>query len=128
MKGFELAFLAVGAIIGAFVRYRMTESSIVFGGLSVNVLLVNVIGSFILGAFSVVSPHLNLDPNYTLLMSIGFCGSLTSMSSFALETCNLLDGSYLYHAVVNILANVFLSLGALISARELTTVIIGLLH
>jgi CrcB protein len=124
MKGIEILFIAIGAIVGAVLRYRLTEAPVAFGGLSVNILLVNVAGSFILGAFSVVSPLLNLNTNYTLFMSIGFCGSLTSMSSFALETCNLLDNKCLQLAAVNILANVALSLGALIAGRTITDIIL----
>jgi len=123
MKGIEVIFIAIGAVVGAVLRYRMTEAPVVFGGLSVNILLANIVGSFILGAFSIGSPLLNLNSNYTLFMSIGFCGSLTSMSSFALETCSLLDNKCLQLAVVNILANVFLSLGGLIAGRTLTDII-----
>jgi CrcB protein len=124
MKGIELIFLAVGAIVGACLRYRITESSMVLGGISINILVVNVVGSFILGVFSVVSPFLNLDTHYILFMSVGFCGSLTSMSALALETCNLLDNSYFHLAVLNIIANAFLSLGALVAGRALTTLIL----
>ena len=124
MKGIELLFLAAGAVIGALLRYRLTEAPVIFGGLSVNILIANVCGSFALGTFSIISPLLNLDANYTLFMSVGFCGSLTSMSSFALETCNLFDSKCFQLAVVNILANVFLSLGALISGRVVTEIII----
>ncbi len=123
MKGIEVLFIAIGAVIGAVLRYRITEAPVVFGGLSVNLLLVNVFGSFMLGAFSIVAPLMNLNSNYTLFMSIGFCGSLTSMSSFALETCSLLDNKCLQLAVVNILATVFLSLGGLVTGRTLTDII-----
>ena len=123
MKGIEILFLALGAVIGAVIRYRITEAPVAFGGLSVNILLVNVVGSFILGAFSIISPLLNLNTHYTLFMSVGFCGSLTSMSSFALETCNLLDNNCLQHALVNVLANVFLSVGGLMAGRTLTDII-----
>ena len=118
MKGIEVLFIAIGAVFGAVLRYRITEVPVVFGGLSVNLLLVNVFGNFILGAFSISAPLLNLNSNYTLLMSIGFCGSLTSMSSFAFETCSLLDNKCLQLAVVNILANVFLSLGGWLQAEN----------
>ena len=47
MKGIELVFLAIGAVVGAFLRYRLTEGPILLGGLSINILLVNVLGSFI---------------------------------------------------------------------------------
>jgi fluoride exporter len=127
MKGIELAFLVIGAIIGACLRYRITSAPMVLGGLSISLLLVNVLGSFILGVFSVVSPLLKLDAHYTLFMSIVFCGSLTSMSSFALETCNLLDNDCLHFAFLSIIANVFLSLGALISGRALSSIILEMI-
>jgi len=55
MKGLEFVFLAVGSVLGAFLRYKVTESPLLFNTLPVNVLIVNVIGAFILGAFIVVS-------------------------------------------------------------------------
>jgi len=69
MKGIEFVFLAIGAVVGACLRYRLTEGPILLGGLSINILLVNVLGSFSLGMFSVVSPLMKLDSNYTLFMS-----------------------------------------------------------
>jgi CrcB protein len=127
MKGFELIFLAIGAIVGAFLRYRITEAQMILGGFSINLLLVNAVGSFILGAFSVISLFLNLDAHYTLFTSIGFCGSLTSMSSFALETCSFLDNNHLHFAVLNIIASVALSWGALVSGRAITNSIFDVL-
>ena len=119
MKWIEFVLLAVGAVIGAFLRYKLIESPTAVYGLPVNVLAVNVIGSFILGLFSIMSVGLNFDPQYTLLVAVGFCGSFTTMSSFALETNNLFDNNRFSLLALNILANVGLSLGALFGGRLL---------
>ena len=89
MKGIEIVMLAVGALIGVFLSYKLVESPIVLGGLQINMLIVNVIGSFLIGLFSVLTLAFNLDAKYVLLVAVGFCGSFTTMSSFALETSNL---------------------------------------
>jgi CrcB protein len=119
MKWIEFVLLAVGAVIGAFLRYKLVESPVAVYGLPVNVLVVNVLGSFILGLFSVLSIGLNLETQYTLLVAVGFCGSFTTMSSFALETSNLLDNNRFSLLALNILANVGLSLGAIFGGRFL---------
>jgi CrcB protein len=119
MKGIEFAFLAVGAVAGAFVRYKLAESPLILGTLPVNILVVNVIGSFILGVFSILSVLWNLDTKYSLLAAVGFCGSLTTMSSFALETTNMIDNRQFGNVAINILANVGLSLGAVIGGRSI---------
>jgi len=123
MKWIEFALLAVGAVLGAYLRYRMVESPSTIYGLPVNVLIVNVIGSFILGFFAVLSPALNLDPKYTLFVGVGFCGSLTTMSSFALETTNLFDGNRYGLMALNILTNVGLSLGAVFAGKTIADVL-----
>jgi CrcB protein len=124
MKWIEIGLLATGAVIGAFLRYKLVESPVAVYGLPVNVLVVNVLGSFILGAFSVLSIGLNLAPQYTLLVAVGFCGSFTTMSSFALETSNLADANRFSLMALNILANVGLSLGAIFGGRLLGDAIV----
>lgn len=125
MKMIEFALLAVGAILGAFLRYAIVSSPQNIGGLPLNVLAINVIGSFIIGLFSVVALALNLSSNYTLFVGTGFCGAFTTMSSFALETSNLMDNNRLILVALNILANVGLSLVAVISGKVVGEAIIS---
>jgi CrcB protein len=60
MKGIELILLVIGAIAGALLRYKIVSSPMLLGALPLNVLFVNIIGSFILGVFSVMSLSWNL--------------------------------------------------------------------
>jgi len=125
MKWIEFALLAGSAVVGAFLRYKMVESPVAVYGLPVNVLAVNIVGSFVLGLFSVLSVALNLEPKYTMLVAVGFCGSFTTMSSFALETSNLADANRFSLMALNILSNVGLSLAAVIGGRLLGDEIIA---
>lgn len=119
MKWLEFALLALGAVIGAFLRYKLVESPTTLYGLPVNVLIVNVIGSFILGLFSILSVALNLNSQYAIFTAVGFCGSFTTMSSFALETTTLMESNRFTLMALDILANVGLSIGAVVGGRAL---------
>lgn len=125
MKLIDLVFLAAGGLGGIFLRYGITKSPLLLGALPVNVLIVNIIGSFILGSFAVLSQQWNLDEKYALLVAIGFCGGLTTMSSFALESSNLIDNKQYSLVALNIITNVGLSLGAIFGGKTLVSMILG---
>ena len=125
MKGIEFVLLAVGAIFGAYLRYKITESPLIFNTLPLNILIVNVIGAFLLGLFVVLFHQWNLDTRYSLFAALGFCGSLTTMSSFALESSNLLENSHYLTMAIHILANVGISIAALIGGKTLMQTILA---
>lgn len=124
MKGLEIGLLAMGATLGAVIRYKISASPLLFNTLPLNVLVVNVVGSFILGLFVVLSEQWNLDSRYSIFLAIGFCGSLTTMSSFALDSNNLLENGHYVTLIINILSNVGLSICALIGGKTLMTMIL----
>ena len=125
MKGLEFIFLGMGSVLGAFLRYKLTESPLIFNTLPVNILIVNIAGAFILGVFVVVSQQWHLDSKYSLFAAVGFCGSLTTMSAFALDSSNLLESNQYISFIVNIFTNVGLSIAALIGGKSLMTAIIN---
>lgn len=122
----DLLYLAVGAVAGAYIRYRMTSQNLFIGdSLPLSVLMVNVVGSLILGASSTAVVRLGLDQRYTLLIGIGFCGSLTTMSSFAFETMNLIDVGKLLLAGLDVVLNVGISVLAIFAGRAIVLLLIG---
>ena len=123
MKGIEFLLLGLGALAGAFLRYKIAESPILLGVLPINILIINVVGSFILGMFVVISINFNLDPNI-LSLSTRFCGSFTTMSSFALQSVSLMDSKHFVLFGLNLIGNVGLSILALVAGRAIMSAIL----
>ena len=123
---YDLAYLAAGALLGVFLRYEVTGDNLFIGSLPISVLLVNIIGSFILGASSTAVSGLGLDQRYTLFIGIGFCGTLTTMSTFAFESVNLIGVGELATAGAYIILNVGCSLGAILLGRVIINLVFGL--
>jgi len=125
MKGLEFVFLGVGGILGTFLRYKLLETQLLFHFIPINTLLVNILGSFILGIFIVTSIHYHIDGRYALFVAVGFCGSLTTFSAFALDSSTLLDNNQYGIMFVNIIANVGLAIASLFAGKTLMNAILN---
>lgn len=108
-----LLLIASGGAIGAICRYLATMwSQNVFGqGFPYGTLLVNVVGSFIMGlTMAAINHQWIISPHWRPLIAVGFLGALTTFSSFSMETLTLFMHEEWLKATLNILLNVVLCL------------------
>ena len=105
--------VALGAALGANARYLLGLWAASRFGVSFpyGTLIVNVAGSFLLGFFvAVTTERLSISTETRLLLIVGFFGSFTTFSSYAVESLTLLRVSGWWSAFLNIAGNNLLAL------------------
>jgi CrcB protein len=106
---------------GSHVVYKFLPVTFPYGTLSVNVL-----GSFIIGF---VMYYLNtnelISPATRIFLTTGFCGGLTTFSTFSFETINFMKSGEFLFAGLNILANLILTLLVLFISYKLSKILSG---
>lgn len=76
-------------------------------------LLINILGSFLAGLlFVLFKTRWSAYAEYAPVVLVGFLGAFTTFSTYALESARLLTGGGGLHAVVSILAQNLLGIGA----------------
>ncbi len=118
--------IAAGGAVGAVLRFWVSIGvhAAIGRGFPYGTLSVNILGSFGIGALSVLFlERLAVGPEIRSLVLIGLLGSFTTFSTFSLETINLLQGGRFSAAAANVLLNVSLCVVGtwlgLIVARQL---------
>lgn len=105
-----LLLVLVGGAIGAPVRFLADRwvTTRLPGPFPWGTLAVNVVGSFVLGLLAASAPQWLL-----ALGGVGFCGALTTFSTFSFETVRLAEEGRWGAATLNVAAGVVLSAVAL---------------
>ena len=109
----KLLNIAFGGAIGAVLRYWVSGLSckVFSGGFPWGTLIVNLIGSFIIGLIWGLLEIVTISQNIRLFIFIGLLGSFTTFSTFSLENFNLIqDGEY-WLVLCNIAISVVLGVG-----------------
>lgn len=112
-----MAYLAValGGALGAVARYGLSGwvQHLTGGFFPYGTLAVNVLGSFIIGlALQMATGRFVWSLEARLLLTTGFCGALTTFSTFSYETLALLEDQQWLAAGGNTLLNVLVCLAA----------------
>ena len=110
-----LSLVALGGAIGAALRYLAGVGILRLVGLHdfpVAILTVNVVGSFLMGAFVVLAAERGLTHLSPFVMT-GLLGGFTTFSAFSLETMTLIERGATGQAALYVLLSVGLSVGGL---------------
>lgn len=104
--------VALGAALGALLRWVLgMKFNSWFPTLPPGTLIANVVGGYIIGiaiAFFAQTPQ--LAPEWRLLIVTGFCGGLTTFSTFSAEVLHLLQQGRLLWASATVSVHVMGSL------------------
>lgn len=107
-----LMWIALGAALGAPSRY-LTDRLIQTWHDSVfpwGTFTVNIVGSFMLAI--VVGSGDVVDPAVVAVVGVGFCGALTTYSTFSFETFRLIEKGEWFYATTNLLISLLAGFGA----------------
>jgi len=121
-----VAMVLLGGAIGAPLRYltdlyvQSRRDSVMPWG----TFIVNVVGSLVLGVTMALAGSLTL-PSWVLpLVATGFCGALTTFSTFGYETIRLLEEGSTFAAATNSLGSLGVGLGVCAGGYAATALLI----
>ena len=110
----QLLYIGIFGGLGCMARYLASGWTYQLVGrhLPYGTLLVNIVGSFLLGLL--VTSGFRGDffsPEIRIGLAVGFMGGFTTFSTFSYETLHLLENGSFWQAGLNILLNVVLCIG-----------------
>lgn len=104
--------ISFGAALGALLRWQLgLKLNSIFPVLPPGTLAANLIGGYFIGlAVAYFAQEPNIAPEWRLLIITGFCGGLTTFSTFSAEVVSLLEDDRLALAMGSIATHVIGSL------------------
>lgn len=104
--------ISLGAAFGSVMRWLLsTRLNSLFPALPLGTLAANLIGGYLIGvAISYFALHVELPPQWRLLVITGFLGGLTTFSTFSAEVVTQLQQGNLLWAFAGIAVHVMGSL------------------
>ncbi len=100
--------ISLGAALGALLRWQLgLRLNSLFPALPPGTWVANMVGGYIIGiAIAYFAQAAAIAPEWRLLVVTGFCGGLTTFSTFSAEVVDLLQSGQLAAAMAAIAAHV----------------------
>ena len=111
----RVAFVILGAAIGAPARFVIEQSLRKFSNAPWGTFTVNVLGSFVIGL------TWGATDNTTALVAIGFAGAFTTWSTFMLDIYLAIELKKIKAAIINYIGSLMLGLLAAALATNLVS-------
>ena len=96
----------IGGALGSLARYAVAFWALpISGRLPWGTIIINIVGSFIIGFFGTLTVAHGRYPasdNLRLFVMVGLCGGFTTFSSFSLQTLDLMRAGAYGRAMINI--------------------------
>ncbi|MCW5715103.1 MAG: fluoride efflux transporter CrcB [Bauldia sp.] len=120
----NILIVAAGGAIGSVSRYLVGSASLrLFGsGFPVGTMIVNVLGSFLMGVFiELLAQRFNASEQLRLLVATGLLGGFTTFSAFSLDVVALWErgetAAALAYAGISVVASLLALVGGLALVR-----------
>jgi CrcB protein len=116
----------LGGATGSLARYVVGTAIMtrVGGRFPLGTIFINISGSFLIGfLMTMLTERLQPNPNWRLLLVVGFLGGYTTFSSFEWETFSLVRDGARWLGLLNVLGSVVVGyaavwLGAMLAAKR----------
>lgn len=121
--------LAVGGALGTLARYCLSLWAAPYStSLPWGTILINIIGSFVIGAFGTLTlahARYSVPEELRLFVMVGVCGGFTTFSAFSLQTLDLLRSGFVGRAVFNAVFSVLACIAAVAAGHWIASHLSG---
>ncbi len=110
--------VAFGGACGATLRYLIAQIPFLHAAFPWPTLIANLIGALVIGFIVGLIPG-KLSPTWTTCLKTGFCGGLTTFSTFSFEALTLYEKGRFALATIYIVISIILCLTGVFAGRAI---------